>query len=109
MIRRPPRSTLSSSSAASDVYKRQGCRPRGWCTTPTTGAVCPGQALRPNRHGGLVRLDAAAADVDVHLDVAGLDQAAEGAPARLSGATRAVRSPGARRAVPPAQTASTRR
>src|SRR5674536_141828 len=26
MIRRPPRSTLSSSSAASDVYKRQ----RGW-------------------------------------------------------------------------------
>ena len=25
MIRRPPRSTLSSSSAASDVYKRQGC------------------------------------------------------------------------------------
>src|SRR5674536_381377 len=34
MIRRPPRATLSSSSAASDVYKRQG---RGssagrWCT-----------------------------------------------------------------------------
>src|SRR5665648_430087 len=28
MIRRPPRSTLSSSSAASDVYKRQG--PRFW-------------------------------------------------------------------------------
>ena len=27
MIRRPPRSTLSSSSAASDVYKRQS-----WCT-----------------------------------------------------------------------------
>src|SRR5664279_3196644 len=26
MIRRPPRSTLSSSSAASDVYKRQLCR-----------------------------------------------------------------------------------
>src|SRR5665648_893354 len=26
MIRRPPRSTLSSSSAASDVYKRQGWR-----------------------------------------------------------------------------------
>src|SRR5664280_3897227 len=26
MIRRPPRSTLSSSSAASDVYKRQGIR-----------------------------------------------------------------------------------
>src|SRR5664279_4377867 len=27
MIRRPPRSTLSSSSAASDVYKRQGSYP----------------------------------------------------------------------------------
>src|SRR5664280_3746000 len=27
MIRRPPRSTLSSSSAASDVYKRQGDAP----------------------------------------------------------------------------------
>src|SRR5674536_401397 len=27
MIRRPPRSTLSSSSAASDVYKRQPCFP----------------------------------------------------------------------------------
>src|SRR5665648_1250562 len=27
MIRRPPRSTLSSSSAASDVYKRQLLRP----------------------------------------------------------------------------------
>eukprot|EP00658_Telonema_sp_P-2_P058615 TRINITY_DN47128_c0_g1_i1.p2 TRINITY_DN47128_c0_g1~~TRINITY_DN47128_c0_g1_i1.p2 ORF type:complete len:101 (-),score=13.29 TRINITY_DN47128_c0_g1_i1:112-414(-) len=31
MIRRPPRSTLSSSSAASDVYKRQGHRgDDGW-------------------------------------------------------------------------------
>src|SRR5450756_3132177 len=27
MIRRPPRSTQSRSSAASDVYKRQGCGP----------------------------------------------------------------------------------
>src|SRR5680860_550572 len=31
MIRRPPRSTQSRSSAASDVYKRQG---RGWFTWP---------------------------------------------------------------------------
>src|SRR5664280_3855347 len=35
MIRRPPRSTLSSSSAASDVYKRQahrgGHRKDSWC------------------------------------------------------------------------------
>eukprot|EP00658_Telonema_sp_P-2_P009217 TRINITY_DN13471_c0_g1_i1.p1 TRINITY_DN13471_c0_g1~~TRINITY_DN13471_c0_g1_i1.p1 ORF type:complete len:201 (+),score=46.89 TRINITY_DN13471_c0_g1_i1:73-675(+) len=30
MIRRPPRSTLSSSSAASDVYKRQGLRTYKW-------------------------------------------------------------------------------
>eukprot|EP00656_Telonema_subtile_P040819 TRINITY_DN458_c0_g1_i4.p1 TRINITY_DN458_c0_g1~~TRINITY_DN458_c0_g1_i4.p1 ORF type:complete len:201 (+),score=34.43 TRINITY_DN458_c0_g1_i4:96-698(+) len=44
MIRRPPRSTLSSSSAASDVYKRQGINAEygepgrvfdggGWCLT----------------------------------------------------------------------------
>src|SRR5674536_235796 len=30
MIRRPPRSTLSSSSAASDVYKRQACPSPRW-------------------------------------------------------------------------------
>ena len=30
MIRRPPRSTLSSSSAASDVYKRQACEVHVW-------------------------------------------------------------------------------
>ena len=30
MIRRPPRSTLSSSSAASDVYKRQGIHPENY-------------------------------------------------------------------------------
>src|SRR5665648_635943 len=30
MIRRPPRSTLSSSSAASDVYKRQANVPQAW-------------------------------------------------------------------------------
>src|SRR5678810_1318976 len=33
MIRRPPRSTLDRSSAASDVYKRQG----GWCAGPGPG------------------------------------------------------------------------
>eukprot|EP00658_Telonema_sp_P-2_P006493 TRINITY_DN12459_c0_g1_i2.p1 TRINITY_DN12459_c0_g1~~TRINITY_DN12459_c0_g1_i2.p1 ORF type:complete len:101 (-),score=21.98 TRINITY_DN12459_c0_g1_i2:89-391(-) len=32
MIRRPPRSTLSSSSAASDVYKRQSSNNVGTCT-----------------------------------------------------------------------------
>eukprot|EP00658_Telonema_sp_P-2_P039228 TRINITY_DN28061_c0_g1_i3.p1 TRINITY_DN28061_c0_g1~~TRINITY_DN28061_c0_g1_i3.p1 ORF type:complete len:106 (-),score=30.76 TRINITY_DN28061_c0_g1_i3:550-867(-) len=54
MIRRPPRSTLSSSSAASDVYKRQYQRrvrgslipmlagPKGilaWCSLYTAGAA----------------------------------------------------------------------
>src|SRR5674536_143199 len=36
MIRRPPRSTLSSSSAASDVYKRQvvGVADVGWQVVP---------------------------------------------------------------------------
>eukprot|EP00656_Telonema_subtile_P000495 TRINITY_DN10231_c0_g1_i3.p1 TRINITY_DN10231_c0_g1~~TRINITY_DN10231_c0_g1_i3.p1 ORF type:complete len:267 (+),score=51.61 TRINITY_DN10231_c0_g1_i3:82-882(+) len=37
MIRRPPRSTLSSSSAASDVYKRQ-IRTRPFALTPTATA-----------------------------------------------------------------------
>src|SRR5665648_1271836 len=35
MIRRPPRSTLSSSSAASDVYKRQPSYKRSFHATPT--------------------------------------------------------------------------
>eukprot|EP00658_Telonema_sp_P-2_P048257 TRINITY_DN36713_c0_g1_i5.p1 TRINITY_DN36713_c0_g1~~TRINITY_DN36713_c0_g1_i5.p1 ORF type:complete len:425 (-),score=145.36 TRINITY_DN36713_c0_g1_i5:480-1754(-) len=39
MIRRPPRSTLSSSSAASDVYKRQ-------VSTQSTGADCAGMEVR---------------------------------------------------------------
>src|SRR5674536_287236 len=39
MIRRPPRSTLSSSSAASDVYKRQ--RPSGANATACTALVWP--------------------------------------------------------------------
>src|SRR5674536_261449 len=40
MIRRPPRSTLSSSSAASDVYKRQGPPElsKDWSDTGVEGA-----------------------------------------------------------------------
>src|SRR5674536_398094 len=39
MIRRPPRSTLSSSSAASDVYKRQAADTlAGW---RRDGVLCP--------------------------------------------------------------------
>ena len=33
MIRRPPRSTLDRSSAASDVYKRQALEKDGWTVT----------------------------------------------------------------------------
>eukprot|EP00658_Telonema_sp_P-2_P009020 TRINITY_DN13412_c0_g3_i2.p2 TRINITY_DN13412_c0_g3~~TRINITY_DN13412_c0_g3_i2.p2 ORF type:complete len:112 (+),score=22.82 TRINITY_DN13412_c0_g3_i2:122-457(+) len=41
MIRRPPRSTLSSSSAASDVYKRQGINAEYGKTTPAAmGNLC---------------------------------------------------------------------
>eukprot|EP00658_Telonema_sp_P-2_P001410 TRINITY_DN10528_c0_g1_i4.p1 TRINITY_DN10528_c0_g1~~TRINITY_DN10528_c0_g1_i4.p1 ORF type:complete len:219 (+),score=52.66 TRINITY_DN10528_c0_g1_i4:119-775(+) len=68
MIRRPPRSTLSSSSAASDVYKRQAQLPQqqsafgsdlwmGTQTTPAGGATSQCQAVgnnfgQPNQQGG---------------------------------------------------------
>src|SRR5665811_2307361 len=42
MIRRPPRSTRVRSSAASDVYKRQG--------QACPGSPCPGQRETPPRH-----------------------------------------------------------
>src|SRR5664279_2993179 len=45
MIRRPPRSTLSSSSAASDVYKRQPP-----CPAAPPGAHDPDHWTRPVRH-----------------------------------------------------------
>src|SRR5678815_6097508 len=47
MIRRPPRSTLDRSSAASDVYKRQAA--------PTSGLNMSGQRARAN----LVNVDGA--------------------------------------------------
>src|SRR5450756_1858975 len=67
MIRRPPRSTQSRSSAASDVYKRQGSPPRpAWdCdrrlilsllpTRPTSLPVrhYQGHGLRPARRTGV--------------------------------------------------------
>src|SRR5674536_311256 len=50
MIRRPPRSTLSSSSAASDVYKRQrDGQPAQWADHPTREG---GQALLLGRVQG---------------------------------------------------------
>ena len=54
MIRRPPRSTLDRSSAASDVYKRQGGE--RWavddagdhhCALPYTDARALGQRIEP--------------------------------------------------------------
>ena len=39
MIRRPPRSTLDRSSAASDVYKRQGYARPGWPSDGPEGRV----------------------------------------------------------------------
>src|SRR5674536_194081 len=52
MIRRPPRSTLSSSSAASDVYKRQAARPAD-PQPPIPAPARPNPATRrpqPSRH-----------------------------------------------------------
>src|SRR5665648_199739 len=49
IIRRPPRSTRSSSSAASDVYKRQGVRAAGqvhWQLPPVLGSARPQQQPR---------------------------------------------------------------
>eukprot|EP00656_Telonema_subtile_P036629 TRINITY_DN40654_c0_g1_i1.p1 TRINITY_DN40654_c0_g1~~TRINITY_DN40654_c0_g1_i1.p1 ORF type:complete len:114 (+),score=35.15 TRINITY_DN40654_c0_g1_i1:66-407(+) len=46
MIRRPPRSTLSSSSAASDVYKRQAvCMPQGAAPGPVCQESCHGSSI----------------------------------------------------------------
>src|SRR5674536_206806 len=51
MIRRPPRSTLSSSSAASDVYKRQGLE-----LLAAGGAGCAGGVQRQRCVGERRRL-----------------------------------------------------
>src|SRR5450756_3251746 len=59
MIRRPPRSTQSRSSAASDVYKRQGYSDEGWIELAT-------------------RSEAAGADM-LELNVSCLQMACEGA------------------------------
>src|SRR5665648_767540 len=65
MIRRPPRSTLSSSSAASDVYKRQQtglCRTGKWLCCQHENVrpdmVCLGKALS----GGMYPVSAVLAD-----------------------------------------------
>ena len=52
MIRRPPRSTLDRSSAASDVYKRQVLHRRVLCH-PKAGRVEDRGAVRGNRDRAL--------------------------------------------------------
>src|SRR5674536_389780 len=62
MIRRPPRSTLSSSSAASDVYKRQGLGHPG--SPPAAGA----QALPDQGHQRAVPAQRPLADLSlIHI------------------------------------------
>eukprot|EP00658_Telonema_sp_P-2_P056604 TRINITY_DN45068_c0_g1_i1.p1 TRINITY_DN45068_c0_g1~~TRINITY_DN45068_c0_g1_i1.p1 ORF type:complete len:203 (-),score=31.57 TRINITY_DN45068_c0_g1_i1:106-714(-) len=46
MIRRPPRSTLSSSSAASDVYKRQQLHSAKVCLTMACSELVPGKGYQ---------------------------------------------------------------
>src|SRR5450756_65838 len=60
MIRRPPRSTQSRSSAASDVYKRQVLPPGRTLGPPATEHVCGSVAANPQLVRG-----------DVHVRVLG--------------------------------------
>src|SRR5674536_407218 len=88
MIRRPPRSTLSSSSAASDVYKRQP--PTRWrcsgpspppCSPPirpptrstsSTTTSCPTAApVRSARDGTCLLYTSDAADEEDSVDLGG--------------------------------------
>src|SRR5450756_316178 len=55
MIRRPPRSTQSRSSAASDVYKRQGHRRAE--ATPSFGRLCPGMTSEAGTAIMTIRFD----------------------------------------------------
>ena len=56
MIRRPPRSTQSRSSAASDVYKRQSYAPcQGQAQSHGPCPPCQGQGLHPcHRHANCI-------------------------------------------------------
>eukprot|EP00658_Telonema_sp_P-2_P082372 TRINITY_DN869_c0_g1_i4.p1 TRINITY_DN869_c0_g1~~TRINITY_DN869_c0_g1_i4.p1 ORF type:complete len:116 (+),score=9.43 TRINITY_DN869_c0_g1_i4:137-484(+) len=69
MIRRPPRSTLSSSSAASDVYKRQGgdgrqvhsCRAPMVSLSGSSSSACPRSPLLSQVHWLLIHSSAGSA------------------------------------------------
>eukprot|EP00658_Telonema_sp_P-2_P045376 TRINITY_DN33327_c0_g1_i2.p1 TRINITY_DN33327_c0_g1~~TRINITY_DN33327_c0_g1_i2.p1 ORF type:complete len:195 (-),score=26.93 TRINITY_DN33327_c0_g1_i2:245-829(-) len=64
MIRRPPRSTLSSSSAASDVYKRQRLLQEAHDTSRSTISECDTRLAQARREWGdeIVRMN------DKHVD-----------------------------------------
>src|SRR5678815_2829227 len=76
MIRRPPRSTLDRSSAASDVYKRQRV-----LTEPDFGAA----------YVKTLRL-AGGAELGAGLSEAGVDDSCADAARRMPGATRVRRN-----------------
>src|SRR5678816_4084477 len=67
MIRRPPRSTLDRSSAASDVYKRQG--PDSPLVRPRPARPCIGRRIHEER---AIRLALRASDI--HFRPIGVSQ-----------------------------------
>src|SRR5674536_373683 len=75
MIRRPPRSTLSSSSAASDVYKRQGpgrfvlARGRVRRQGEDVPVVGDGPSACPDRPGRAVLVHGSAPVMTVGVDL----------------------------------------
>eukprot|EP00658_Telonema_sp_P-2_P063442 TRINITY_DN5215_c0_g1_i1.p1 TRINITY_DN5215_c0_g1~~TRINITY_DN5215_c0_g1_i1.p1 ORF type:complete len:310 (-),score=98.94 TRINITY_DN5215_c0_g1_i1:285-1214(-) len=87
MMRRPPRSTLSSSSAASDVYKRQ-------VSTQSTGSVIASMAVTHN-DDALKLLFKKHADKFARMGLAGFLKANEelAAPDRIVSPTRENGSP----------------
>src|SRR5674536_340054 len=81
MIRRPPRSTLSSSSAASDVYKRQGpgrfvlARGRVRRQGEDVPVVGDGPSACPDRHGRDVLVHGSAPVMAVGVDRSAVETA----------------------------------
>src|SRR5664280_3661842 len=86
MIRRPPRSTLSSSSAASDVYKRQTLKEA--FEPPYRGKPLESFTFGPNGISGLLKKKDATflMEVDVELSPAVI--------ARVDGQIREMKRPG---------------
>src|SRR5680860_1678634 len=85
MIRRPPRSTQSRSSAASDVYKRQGHRRQWW----RVGKRHPLPYALPYVHGKNDRLLASAIETATSAPCLELGDERGAIDPRCGGATRA--------------------